>query len=848
MTRPRATGVSFGVLRKPRAHRFALVFALASTATLLRVGSGVRAAAPTSTVVSGWAPPGGGLSAVAAQLDVGARRLSIKACTAMPCDAVGGEATPIPLADPIDLAKSSITVVEVGAGRRLLHVVARSSSRPNIAWEALVAGKPSGGATVVWSGGTGFDAQGEGVGARVSIDGQAITLGELRRELTICGQGESLLSPRHLDPKTMTLKAIAMPRLSKKARESAVAIAGTTAKEAPIGSVLGLHGASTNDGGSASLVDEDPSTSWIEARRGDGRGEFVVFSAPKNLPLQRLSLVVTPTKPIDGFAQPTSIYVVVDDATYVVTLPIEATPGARVDVVFPTPRATSCVAIELDRASVASADDPSVGLAEVDGVPVIPKTVHALDDLVTLLDGSGDTVDLSMTLLSHAGARGAQSLIAKLAAVGDAGRERAVEVLEATPCSAAAPGLVRLSWDAPKSTQQAARSALDSCGVEAKGAIAQAFADGPAVVREALAERYARLDPKGALEAILAIVPTSPSPRRRTYRLALARVSSTSSGREAIAAWLTAHAEIKPGIPSSGYASYSTEADATIELARAIASTSGLEEALPLGGNLVAQLSRVLLPRAGKEQPFDRRWLAAEPLAALAARGDAPSLSWLRALSSDGDRYLRMRAAQVSAKIEALRPELLHALEDVDPRVRQSALAALRDGGGGVGAAVPTMTLLKGDAWTFVRVSAAELLAELKGGNDVDAALAAATHDQAKSVRAASIRALAARGAHGHLGEIRARAFDEEEAVDVRRDAVEALGTLCDRASADELYELAKRVGESDAARSLALAAIVALGEVHPKDLAARLGALDHSEPVVKDAIDRALRTTGRCP
>jgi hypothetical protein len=796
-----------------------------------------RGAAPPALTAS--AAPTGGLPAVAARIDLAQKTLRVRGCGGLPCDAAGGDVTTIPFADAIDPATSRIDAIKVGGGRHVLHVVVKSATRPTVAWEAIVAGKTGNAATVVWSGGTGLGATGEAEGGRILVEGDVVYVGELRRELTICGQPETLLVPKRLDPATMTLHSVAMPRIPKLVRDTATKLTGLPVKDAPIGSILGLRGASTNDGGSAALLDDDLATAWTETRKGDGRGEFVVFSSTKALPIERLSFVLAPSKPIAGYAPPSSLFVVVDGATFSVTLPKPTSDGAgnRVDVVFPQPRSTSCVAIELDRAQVDAKDDPVVGFAEIEGVPVVPASVHTLDDLVTLLDAGGEPADLAKSLLVHAGARGAKAVIGKLGTVGDRGKELAVEVLESTPCPAAAPGLVRLSWDAPKATVTAARTALDACGVAAKGAIAEAFGSGSAVVREAIAERYARLDPKGALGAILGVVPASTSGRRRTFRQALSRVASTKAGRSAIAEWLAQH----ESAPSPA----ETEVDPTIELARAIAPSSSLADETD-GGPLPPLLSRVLLAHATADRPFSRRWLAAEPIAALAARADLPSLAWMRALFVSPDRYLRMRAAEVAGALEPLRPELLRALADVDPRVRQRALDALRKSAPpGVSPTVKTM--LASDAWTFVRVSAADLLGDLQGGGDVDVALATATRDPAKSVRSASLRALATRGARSQLAAVRARAFDAEEAVDVRREAIEALGLLCDTDSADDLFELAKRLGDSDAARMLGLAAIVALGEIHPKDLAQRLGALEQSSLVVKDAVGRALRTIGRC-
>ena len=80
-----------------------------------------------------------------------------------------------------------------------------------------------------------------------------------------------------------------------------------------------------------------------------------------------------------------------------------------------------------------------------------------------------------------------------------------------------------------------------------------------------------------------------------------------------------------------------------------------------------------------------------------------------------------------------------------------------------------------------------------------------------------------------------------------RREAIDALGTLCDDGAVDELYELARHWGESDASRTLGLAAIMALGEVHPKDLATRLGAIDQGSLVIKDAVHRAMTSKPVC-
>jgi len=769
---------------------------------------------------------GGGLTAIAARLDGAAKKLFLRACTTTPCEA-GTDGIAVELDGPIEVASARLDPISLGGGKQLLRVIVPSQTRPGVAWEALIVGDKNE-ARVVFSGGTGFGSTGEGSGNRVVIDGTTVYVGKLRRELTVCGQEESLLEPRRLDPKTLELRRVAMHRIPATVRNQAETLVASPAASAPIGSLLTVRGGSVHDGASTALADGDDNTAWTETLKGDGKGEFVVFSAPKAMAFDRLSLLLSPkTKPA-GYTPPTSLWLSVDDATYRIAIP--PSTDARVEVVLPKAINTQCLTLSIDRAE---GKDPTVGLAEVDAVPILPSTVHALEDLVTLLDTPGPNGDLAQTVLANAGARGAEAISKKLAAIGNSGRVRALDVLDGAPCEASAYPLATLSYDAPKPIAARAREILDQCGVTATKAIAETFANGGDAAREVLASRWVKLDPKNAVPVILNTVRKAPAPRRYTFRNALARAATTTAGREAIAAWLAS----APSTVAAG------EVDPVIELARAIA------PAPEISGqpNLPAQLSRVLLDHASESRSFEAQWLAAEPLAALGARGDLAALARLRAMHKTDNRYLRARAVEVSGDVEPLRPEVVAALHDPDARVRRTALIALRRGQGPTGAIGPTMQLLREDGWTYVRVAAAETLGDSKGGGDVDVALGEATRDELPAVRGAAIRALSARGARSQLPAIRKRAFDSNELVEVRTEAIGALGRLCDKNSVDELFDIAKRGSSSEGAHQMALAAVSALGEIHPVDLAQRLAALDQTSLVMKDAIRRALKAQSSC-
>jgi hypothetical protein len=836
------------------------VVPLAPVTPAAAAGSAGTSTAPPDRV-DGAAAAGGGLGAVAARIEASGRALRLRGCAALPCDASAGTSVPIALPEGIDATRSLVKVVEIGEGRKVLHVVARSATREGIAWEALVAAAPAGQTAgeprVLWSGGTGFGADGEGAGAHVDVDEGTVFVGTIRRELTICGQSETLLAPKRLDPKTLELRGVSFTRIPKAVRDAAPTLTAVPASGPPVGSVLGVRGASSNDGGAQALVDDDPSTSWTEARKGDGRGDFVVLSAPPSIPITKLSIVARPTVEPAGFAPPAAFWLSVDGATYHVELPAKLAPGARVEIPFAKPIATGCVAISLDRAAAPneadaknaknakgvapSTIDVAVGLAEIDGVPELPATIHSLEDLVGLLDFGGADAELATKILANAGPRGARAVIAKLPTMSDAAKARAVEILDQTPCGAAGPGLVRLAWEARGDVARAARDVLDGCGGEVKGAIAEGFAAGPDGAREVLAERWAKLDPAAAVPAILGRLGGATVSRRRSFRAALARAASRTVGREAMAAWLA-----REGREPAAAAEGAEPLDLVIELARAVATVPEIYE-VDGAGSLAGKLVEAVVARAGEKASFERRFLAAEAMARFAGKGDARALAWVRALFASPDRYLRARACEVGAEVDALRPELVSALGDGDPRVRQRALEGLRRAGGATGAWPKVLGLLAGDDWTYVRVAAADTLGDASGpgaAGDLDVALAKATRDTARPVRAAALRALAHRHARSQVEAVRARAFDDDEAVDVRREAIEAIGALCDEGSVDQLYDIVRR---SAGQEELELAAIVALGAIHPKDLATRLRPAELEGPAAKDAAVRALKAPPTC-
>ena len=178
------------------------------------------------------------------------------------------------------------------------------------------------------------------------------------------------------------------------------------------------------------------------------------------------------------------------------------------------------------------------------------------------------------------------------------------------------------------------------------------------------------------------------------------------------------------------------------------------------------------------------RYLALEPLAALAKSGERTSgarCSNARARS----RLARARTRRgIARDLPAVQSELVSAIDDAEPRVRQSALdtiAALRVSP----AAVLVEKRLESDPWTFVRVAAAHALSSMGAARNLDKALATALDDKSPQVRSAVLDALAEHRARDYASAVRARLDDEQELGDVRVSAVHASARCAIRPSSN---------------------------------------------------------------
>jgi len=250
---------------------------------------------------------------------------------------------------------------------------------------------------------------------------------------------------------------------------------------------------------------------------------------------------------------------------------------------------------------------------------------------------------------------------------------------------------------------------------------------------------------------------------------------------------------------------------------------------------------------ARQQKDFRARYLLLGPAAELARTGDRAALAWLGlSLRTDADAHVRARAA-----------------EDGEVRVRQAAahsigvIAANGDGRSGAPATTAAarnalVRRLRLDPWTFVRSGAARSLGALPAEAGADRSLASAMADASPEVRMSAIDALGEHRAAAYAPAIREVMGATKQPGDVRISAVLALATMCDRASIEAWTTMARRVANPQGEQDLRLgvAAIAALGRVHPPDVAARLAPVNVKgvPSSLRDVVRAAINSKGACP
>jgi hypothetical protein len=785
-------------------------------------------AAPAPPAV---APAGTGQAALAVGFDAqGELRAAV--CAAEPCAVAGGVALGLPRGFPAKRDKTRLAIVGIGAGRRLI-VVTVPSDRPDRSFEAVVAAPLSGTAPVVLYAGQSGLAEGEdGVrkGGMVVVSGpdesgaRSVAIGERHEELALCGR-PTILAPRQVDPRDLSLKPAKVQRLEPGERAKALRLtAERVADGTPLGpALLRATGASSAVGNPAALTDGNLETTWAEGRGGSGRGEFAVMNAPAELALDGIDFAIRPplASPANGSA-PKELWLATSKALFSVTLPEDGwkTAGARYRVRFPTPVKDDCLALVLDTAFDERAE-ANVTLAEVSAVTTLGSV--NLVELVGSLAGGGPKAQSSKVVLRSLGQPAFEAVAKGFEKLDEGGRRAALEVLDAAPCATSAPAYVTAFLGPSEAQRIHARDHLRQCGAEAAPLLAPELkvARGRELIR--LAEALAEMAPAQAVELFIPLMEPNAVERRAALRSALGRVTGRPPAAAAIRRALAA-----PETPEV----------ALIDFLRALGSRA--KDFLPEAQTALARLST---PAA----PLRVRYLRVAPAAELAASTPAARSLLDAAIATESDARVRAAAASAVREPSAFQPTLLRALVDADPRVRMAAAHALAGASGG--AATPALlNALERDQWPAVRGLSATALGSAPPSAATDERLVAAVGgDDSWVVRRAALGALGTRGARAHGEVVLERLDDEEEWPAVRQSAARALGALCHVEALGSLTKHARSLGDPLASadeRGIGYAALGALRDLAPPDLAKRLApVLEKSAPPgARAAAQTALR------
>lgn len=844
------------------ARRSLAAAGLGSLALGLLLAPGLARASGVDTV----APAGDGQPGLAVRAS--AAGVIAKVCAAgAACVADGG--APLELPDdarPL-FAKAKGEVITLEGRRSLVRLDAPAEQGT---FTVLVAAPVdgSGQPVVLFKGFVGRDRGEHGEARRLAVmlepKGAAtrVLVGQQRDDVRICGRNALVLG-REVSPKTMSLvpdvSAQSLPEAERKAAPKLAARKVDAGAAQKVAVARPLAASSAVKKQFATLADGDPKTTWSEAKTGPGRGEFVTFGVPSGAPVTEVELWLPPApekpepkakkappaEPSPELAAPRVLWLATDAELFEVTLPKEAEGLAhqRYSVLLPKPVATSCLAVVLEESKPKA---ERVGLAEV-VVRTRLDTLEASALGAKLTGGPADAAE-ALALLPRLGAPGYAAIGAAYDALDDEGRRKATLVLDGAPCSDKAPFFaLRVRELAPRPPKKGevrrsetdpvlvhARDQLRRCGMSGVDELAKLVETGDAYARRLAASDLALAAPGEAVRVLSSALAKVSDAERADLRSALSVAAKSPRAKAALD-------ELFDG--------------ARGELAK-LGETARVDVLRSLGPTLpsVKGAAKALASELAKGS-FRAQYLLAPAAAELARSGDAAALTVLTTLLKSTDAKLRARAAAVASRVPALAPALVAALGDAEVRVREACAASL----GALAtekAALPadaTAELVKRllDPWTLVRRATVRTLGALPSEPVGDKALRESLTDLHPDVRGLSLEALAARNVKASLPDIRGVASDGGELLAVRVRALGALGTLCDRDSTDYLVKTALRskAPRDEADRTLGRAALLALGDLRPRDLDKRLapllekGAARDAEALARSALE----AQGRC-
>jgi HEAT repeat protein len=786
----------------------------------------VRAAA----AVVAFAPPGDGQSGLAVGFDA-AGALRMVPCAAKGCPIDRGTEIAFPAELRSAIPNAQFSLVGIGEGRRAI-VVSVSDARAARSWSAvLVGGLAAGAPVLVFAGFTGFTAGEEGTrrGQRVEISppdengAHKIVIGDVQEDLSLCGR-PALLAPQLLLASDLKLHPAKVQRLSVEERDSArrvTALRVQPGERVASGfGVLRAVSATSAVGSPGALTDGNPETTWAENRGGAGRGEFVLMNAPPELPISGVDLLIRPATatPESGVA-PRVFWLASNRGLVEVTMPEDAWkfPGAHYSVKLEPPLQGDCLALVTESAFD---ENPKARVTFAELSARTEFDAASVSELVAALAGGGERAQAAAAVLRVVGEPGYTAVAQAFDSLDEGGRRIALEILDQAPCESGLPVFLK-AFSGPSQAQAIhGRDHIRRCGKAAAPFLAAAAKQAKGLLQVNLLGELLLADAAQCVDVIVSLLDVDSRSRRTSLRIALARASMVDEAKPRVLAVL---------------ADPTRSERVTVEVLRALGPRISAYQ--PAAGAAITRLS-------SPNESFRTRFLLLSPSAELAAQDPALRAAFAQALASDPDPRFRTQALSVLKDPAPFSTQVAAALKDPDMRVRQAAVRA----SSGLPSTVPALSdLLLEDPWPLVRMAAADSLAEAKGSAGAATALSHAIDDQSPHVRAHVIVALGEHHASSELAKIRGRLLDEEEFPMVRAAAAQALAALCDTSSLDALTRYAIKLVDPMAnaqEHMVGAAALLALGDLHPADLAKRLEPLraKGAPPQARQAADAVLQ------
>ncbi|HEX4355018.1 MAG TPA: HEAT repeat domain-containing protein, partial [Polyangiales bacterium] len=594
----------------------------------------------------------------------------------------------------------------------------------------------------------------------------------------LCGQERTLLAPRAVDPKTLSLKSVLLNRAAERAVQAQLTATAVAPVASPPPLLHALRAISASSASadiaqsSAAVSDGDLASAWVEGRGLGGRFEFVTlrWAAPERA--IRAIAVVLAKEDASAHARPHVLSLLGDQGAHLVaTLPDDAVPGQRYWITPPEPLAWTCLSVSVDALAPGAIDAKShTALAEVEAYTDL-DFAGGLDTLVAELAQPGPRGDDATQLLASARGDVVAALVAIWPHLSTLGKRRAMRVLfgSRTP-DPRANEILRNAMRDPDPE-------VSEHGIElARGKID----GGPALLLELAADAtpqgdhaalaFAHSAEPAAFEKLLPLLFDKRGTERPVLRdaLALAYRASGTNGRDIATHWLATSPPVA--------------AEAALALALASA---------PESRETAASIFRA--SRAASRE-FADQWRLVECAAALDDEADGDA--WLTGLVRESDTWM-LRMAALSA-LQARRStatvgEAKRALTDDYPRVRANALKVLSSNS-------PDIELLsryaRDDKWFLVRAAAIESLPNLP---NAQAVMVAATGDRTPAVRAVAIHALQRAGVASAWPRIQKLLENAEEYPEVLAEGIAFAKALCVVAAAPSLHAVVERGLQPDA-------------------------------------------------